>query len=157
MGDVLSEAAIRSVDWSSFRVATGSATNFGETLSQLLASRDAAETRGVWDRIENVVFSQDDVFSAAEPTVDVAFAALVDGPSRHVKVALIDLLFLLLHGESLEDPSLQERCRQRALRGVWLLAREAATETEKMRSSVLEVIELIDPGQADSLRLWLPS
>jgi hypothetical protein len=155
MGNALSEATIRSVDWSRFRVAAGKATNFGQALSRLIVSSDAAETRSVWNGIENVVFAQDDIFSAAEATIDVVFAALVDGPSRHAKVALIDLLFLLLHGESPEDPSLRDRCHQRARRGLWLLTREAAAETETLRNSLLDVIELIDADQAEIARAWL--
>lgn len=157
MNTGLGEAMIQSVNWSDFRVASGDAVRFGETLAQLLATRDSAETRSAWNKIENVVFSQDDIFSAAEPTIDVLLAALVDERSRHAKVAIIDLLFLLLHGDSLEDPGLRERCHERALKGLWLLAREASIESATMRDSILDIIELIDPGQAERLRIWLAS
>jgi len=73
----------------------------------------------------------------------------------HVKAPVVDLLFLLLNGGSEDDPDLSQRCRERALRGTWLLVREAATEPEWIRDAVLEVLGLVDPGQADDLRAWL--
>jgi hypothetical protein len=153
----LGEAAIRSVDWARFRTSEGKATQFGDVLVQLLRGRDAAEAEEVWRRIENVVFSQDMIFSAAEPTIDAMLAALVQDRPVHVKASVIDLLFHLLHGGSDEDPDLSRRCRERALRGTWLLVREAATGPEWVRDPVLEILDLVDHRQAEALRAWLVS
>jgi hypothetical protein len=152
----IGEAVIRSVDWSRFQISTGEATQFGSTLIQLLRVRNAADYAEVWPNIENVVFSQDDIFSAAEPTIDALLAALVDDRPE-IEGVLIDLLFLLLHGGSVEDPDLARRCRDRALRGTWLLVRVAATGSEGLRRAVLEVLDLVDPRQADALRSWFAS
>jgi hypothetical protein len=153
----LGEAAIRGADWSRYRISTGTAEQFGGTLLRLLRCGTPDESREVWNGIENFVFAQDTIFSAAEPTVDVILAALAGDRPRHVKVTLVDLLFLILNGRSDEDPDLHERCHGRALRGTWLLAREAAAEDEPMRDAFLEAMDLIDPVQAEALRGWLTS
>jgi hypothetical protein len=84
-------------------------------------------------------------------------AALVDDRSAEIKSALIDLLFLLFNGGLAEDPDLARRCRDRVLRGAWLLASVAVTGSEGVRQAVIEVLDLVDPGQADALRSWLAS
>jgi hypothetical protein len=151
----LGEAVIRSIDWSRFRISTGDAEGFGDTLLRLLRAGTPDESREVWQKIENFVFAQDAIFSAAEPTVDVIMAAMVDDRPRHVLITLIDLLFLILNGRSDEEPGLDERCHGRALRGAWLLAREAAYAEEPIRDALLEAMELIDSAHAEALRAWL--
>src|SRR5580700_4554130 len=107
------EAVAQSVDWSAYELMTGESTQFGDTLVRFLRSRDAAECQEAWRQIENHVFTQDTIYSAAEPTIDVVLAALVsDRPL--IKGMLIDLLFLLLNGSSASDPDLAVRCRLRA-------------------------------------------
>lgn len=151
----LGEAAIRSTDWSRYRLSTGNAEQFGGTLLRLLRSGTPDETAVVWKSIENFVFAQDTIYSAAEPTVDVVLAALAGDRPGHVKVMLVDLLFLILHGRSSEDVGLHERCQRRAVRGMWLLAREAVTADEDGRDAVLDAMDLIDPVQTEALRRWL--
>jgi len=153
----LGEATIRSLDWAQYRIKTGDASQFGDQLIRLLHSRDATESLEVWRNIENHVVSQDTIYDAAEPTVDSILAALVEERPDHVKAMIIDLLFLLLNGGSVEDPNLSGRCRARAMRGTWLLVREAANGPEWVRDAVLEVLELVDAGTAAALRAWLDS
>jgi hypothetical protein len=148
------EAVALSVDWSAYELMTGEATQFGDRLVRLLRSCDPAECQEAWRHIENHVFAQDTIYSAAEPTIDVLLAALVaDKPL--IKGMLIDLLFLLLNGSSAADPDLAVRCRHRAQRGVWLLVRLAVTGSEGIREAIGEVLDLVDPVQADALRSWL--
>jgi hypothetical protein len=151
------ETAIRSVNWRRFQISTGEATQFGNVLVRLIRSHDAVESKEVWRYIENFVFSQDLIYSAAEPTIDVMLAVLVEERPMHVKALVLDLLFLLLHGASEEDPDLSRRCRERALRGTWLLVRQVVVGPEWVREPVLEILDLVDPGQADALRVWLAS
>ncbi len=153
----IGEAAIQSVDWACFQISTGEASEFGNTLVGLLRSRDAAESEEIWRHIENFVFSQDTIFTAAEPTIDAMLAALVQDRPMHVKALIMDLLFLLLNGSSVDDRDLSRRCRERALRGTWLLVHEAVTGPAWIRQAVLEVLDLVDPGQADAVRAWLVS
>ena len=106
------EAVALSVDWSAYELMTGEATQFGDRLVRLLRSCDPAECQEAWRHIENHVFAQDTIYSAAEPTIDVVLAALVaDKPL--IKGMLIDLLFLLLNGGSAAEPDLAVRCRDR--------------------------------------------
>lgn len=147
------EATARSVDWPAFELMTGEATQFGDSLIRFLRSRDPAECQEAWRHIENHVFAQDSIYSAAEPTVDVVLAALVDDRPL-IKGMLIDLLFLLLHGSSSGDPDLADRCRRRALKGVWLLVRLAVTGSEATRGAILEVLHLLDPAQPEALSSW---
>ncbi|SRR6266699_239533 len=151
------EAVIRSFDWSRFQISTGEATRFGDTLIRLLRISNTAEYEETWRDIENVVFCQDTIFSAAEPTIDAMLAALVDDRPAPIKSVVIDLLFLLLNGGSVEDPDLARRCRERAIRGVWLLVREAVSGSEGVRRAVLEVLDLVDSSQAYAVREWLAS
>src|SRR5689334_22032966 len=72
----LGEAVIRSVDWSRYRLSTGSAERFGDTLLRLVRAATPEDSREVWNGIENSVIAQDTMFSAAEPTIDVILAAL---------------------------------------------------------------------------------
>jgi hypothetical protein len=155
----LAEIVTQRVDWSQYRIASGNAAQFGETLLLLIRCGDSNEARKIWTNIENFVFSQNTVFSAAEPAIDVILAALVEDCPRHVKIALVDLLFLLLNGRSDVDPGLYERCRERALRGVWLLTREAAAAAaaDPLRDAIIEVVDLIDSAQTDAVQGWLAS
>lgn len=153
----IGEAVIRSVDWACFQISTGEASEFGNTLVGLLRSRDVAESKEIWRHIENFVFSQDTIFTAAEPTIDAMLGALVEDRPMHVKTLIMDLLFLLLNGSSVDDRDLSRRCRERALRGTWLLVREAVAGPAWIRPAVLEVLDLVDPPRADSLRSWLGS
>jgi hypothetical protein len=149
-----SEAVAQSIDWSAYELMTGEATQFGDRLVRFLRSRDPAECKEAWQQIENHVFAQDTIYSAAEPTIDVVLAALVtDRPL--IKGMLIDLLFLLLNGSSATDQDLAMRCRHRAQRGVWLLVRLAVTGSEGTREAIGEVLGLVDPAEAAALRSWL--
>jgi hypothetical protein len=152
----IGEAAARSVDWSAFQLMKGDASQFGDKLVNFLRSSNADECREAWRHIENNVFAQDTIYSAAEPTLDVVLAALVEDRPL-IRGMLIDLLFLILHGDSREDPDLSRRCRQRVLRGTWLLVRLAVTGSEGTREAVLEVLDLVDSDQSNTLRSWLAS
>jgi hypothetical protein len=154
-GSDLAEAAIHGIEWGRYRIVTGTADQFGDALLRLLHCNAPEESREAWKGIENFVFAQDAIYTAAEPTIDVILAALAGDRPKHVKVTLVDLLFLILNGRSDEDPQLHERCLKRALRGIWLLAREAAVAEEPVRDAILEAMDLIDPAQSRSLRVWL--
>jgi hypothetical protein len=97
------EAAIRSVNWRCFRISTGEATQFGAVLTRLIHSRDAAESKDTWRYIENSVFSQDMIYSAAEPTIDVMLAALVEERPLHVKALIVDLTQILDQARALDS------------------------------------------------------
>jgi hypothetical protein len=151
----LGERAIADVDWTKLRVLRGTGAEYADTLRAFLRSEDFAAAELTWNDIENVVFAQNTIYEAAEPTVLVLLAALADNPAAHMRGWIVELLFMLLNGASIEDPDLANRCREQAMRGIWLLAGEAATSEAAARSAVLDVIRLIDPVIERKLVIWL--
>lgn len=140
------------VDWPSYRVALGPATAVGDALCALLASTDADEASAAWNEIEEHVFSQGTIYSAAEPTVSVMAAALIEDQPTWRSGRILDLLFFIVRGMSTTDPSLQDRCRERAREGLWLFTRWALAQDGWARDNALEVIEIIAPDRVDPIR-----
>lgn len=150
--NVIAQRTIEAVDWSSYRVADGSAATVGSALHDLLSSSDVGEASVAWERIEERVFSQGTIYSAAEPTVSVLLAALTDEQPSWRSGRILDLLFYIVKGSSTTDPALQDRCRDRAREGLWLLVRWALTHEAWARDNALEVIEVIAPERVSVLR-----
>lgn len=146
---------IASVDWSAYLECNGPATGVGTALRDLLVSSDVDEATGAWTMIEEHVFSQGTIFPAAEPTVSVMLAALTEEQPSWRSGRIVDLLFFIVRGVSLTDPSLQARCRDRAREGLWLLARWVLTHEGWARDNALEVIEVIAPERAALIRAAL--
>lgn len=140
------------VDWPSYRVALGPATALGEALCALLASASVEEASAAWSEIEEHVFSQGTIYSAAEPTVSVMAAALIEDQPAWRSGRILDLLFFIVSGVSTTDSTLQDRCRQRAREGLWLLTRWALAHDGWARDNALEVIEVIAPEHVDLIR-----
>lgn len=150
------EAAIRGCDWGSFEVcATTGAEELGPSLRRFINSKDSEEARNLWARIENVAFAQNTIYGAAEPTIEVLLAALVDTRPVHVRRWIVELLRFLLSGGSLTDPDLGRRCHDKARSGLWLLAGVAKGDTGLDREAALEVIALIDPQYGSQWTAWL--
>jgi hypothetical protein len=143
---------IEAVDWSTYDVAGGPATRLGTALRALLASSDIDEASAAWNEIEEGVFSQGTIYSAAEPTVSVVLAALTEDQPSWRSGRLLDLLFFLVSGTSVADSSLQARCRDRAREGYWLLARWALAHEGWARENALETIEVIAPDRIEWVR-----
>lgn len=150
--NVIAEHLLEATDWSSYRVATGSASAVGAALRDLLSSSDVAEASAAWGQIEERVFSQGTIYSAAEPTVSVMLAALTEEQPSWRSGRILDLIFFIVRGASATDASLQARCRDRAREGLWLLAQWAITHERWERDNAMEVIEVIAPGCVDLLR-----
>ena len=154
---VIAGAEIASVDWSAYTEHDGPATKVGQALHSLLSSTDVASASDAWKRIEEHVFSQGTIYSAAEPTVSVMLAALTDAQPPWRSGRIVDLLFFIVSGASSDDPSLQARCRNRAREGLWLLVQRAATHDGWARENVLEVIEVIAPERIEMIRALMPT
>src|ERR1700722_11505872 len=151
------ESAIEAVSWRALTVLRGTGEDVAAALLALFRSTTAAEAERVWWSFENVVFSQDTIYGAAEETVNVLLAALADDCPRLVRSWSIALLFFLLRGGSLEDPSVPGRCRDRARPGLLFLAQEARETNGRERELVLKVVGSIDPGFAELMRDGLTS
>lgn len=154
--NAVAERLVEAVDWSSYRVAMGPATTVGAALRDLLASSDVGEASAAWNLIEEHVFSQGTIYSAAEPTVSVMLAALTEDQPSWRSGRILDLLFFIVKGASVTDSSLQGRCRDRAREGLWLLARWALTHEGWARDNAMEVIEVIAPDHVELLRSVMP-
>jgi hypothetical protein len=148
----LGELMIESIDWSAYDVAGGPAVGFERALRDLLTSSDIDESSAAWNDIEEQVFSQGTIYSAAEPTVSVVLAALTEDQPSWRSGRMLDLLFFLVSGTSATDQSLQARCRDRAREGYWLLARWALAHQGWVRDSALETIEKIAPDGVELIR-----
>ena len=152
------EKIISSVDWAQLHTMQGDATQFGEALLQLIRSQDSHEAKTIWEReIENVVFAQNGIYDAAVPTIDIMLAALVTDRPMYIRVFALELLFHILNGGSEDEPDLSRRCSERATKGIWLLIREAVRGPEWATDVVLEIMDDLDPAQADALRSWVNS
>ena len=87
------------------------------------------------------------MFDASVFLVSALVAALVDPRPRHVRIAVLDLLFQIVCGEPHEEEiargnhDLTERCREAARQGLWILYRELLTGERDAARDVLEVIE----------------
>lgn len=146
------ESAVQAVNWRGAEVLRGTGDDLRAALLALFRCTTNSEAEQLWWSFENVVFSQDTIYGAAEDTVYVLLAALADDRPRVVRSWVIEILSFLLKGESLEDPSLRERCRDRARPGLWLLAHEARVTTGNERELVLQVVGSIDPRGAQFMR-----
>lgn len=146
---------IACVDWSSYLECDGIATGVGAALHDLLSSSSVDEATGAWMRIEEHVFSQGTIYSSAEPTVSIMLAALTEDQPPWRSGRILDLLFFIVSGVSLTDPSLQARCRRRAVEGLWLLACWALAHEGWAQDNALEVIEVIAPERVDAIRAAL--
>lgn len=140
----IAEKMVRSIPWKSFTESEGEGGILAHSIGSLIAASTPDEAEEAWWGIENVAFAQDSIYAAAEPLVDVLMGALVDERPPFVREWIFEALFTIMKGDSVEDPSLQERCRSRGRRGLWLLAREAASSPATVRARLLEVVDLID-------------
>src|SRR5689334_23676551 len=126
MSASLADTVIQSVDWASYELASGPADGFGDRLAAFVTT-DAEGYKKCWKTMENHVFAQDDIYSAAEPTIRVLLAALLEPRSRSARIGILDLLFLLAQAASYREDELGVRCLRLVAEGTWLLAREALT------------------------------
>lgn len=149
----LVEVELQRTDWSGVREAAGPATAIPEAIRSLLGAATPEETQPPYWKLENHVVLQGQLFEAAAVVVPVLLAALVDERPRHVRIALLDLLFQIVSGEPHLDEiergveNLTETCRARAREGLWLLYREFL---DGERDAALDVIEVLE---TDSARL----
>jgi hypothetical protein len=153
----LAERLTEATDWGSYRQLDGvSAADVGQVLLSLLKSDlemvDAAE-----DILENRIVPQANLYSAAEPAVSVLAAALADPRPRWVRITVLELMFLILSGTPVADEvergngALLERCIDRVRESLWLIVREALTDSTCYEAA-LDVLDIADPaGTANEL------
>jgi hypothetical protein len=135
-------------DWEAFRVADGRPQDVPEYLKGLIESQTEADAETYYWGLENEVFIQQQLYSAAVPVVSVILAALSDGSSsRPARQGLLELLFQIVRGESISDEinrgnrDLGDQCRRAASAGLWVLYRELHSGDAEAAKAVLDVLD----------------
>jgi hypothetical protein len=141
----LAADVIKSVNWRDFELFAGPDVDFGLHLAAFLSDGHPAARADLWTKMESRVFLQDDIASAAEPTIAVLCAALVDPLPEPVKASVLDLLFHLVRGASLRNDNLGSACLAGASSAAWLLVREARIGSEWVAEACREILELCAP------------
>lgn len=149
----VAQAVIQTVEWSKFDLLDGPATEFGSRLAEFIGDGPGDQKRVLWGYMENHVFSQDDIYSAAEPALLVLLAALVDESPRHVRVGILDLIFHIVQAASYRSDDLGKRCMEKAAGGSWLLVREALVRQGSLQDVCLEILDISAPDCARFVRL----
>jgi hypothetical protein len=144
----VAELLIQATDWARLREANGTAEDVGVALLELLGSSTPDAGREVYWRIENHVFIQGELFEVAEACTAVLVAVFANERPRHVRIAALDLLFLILNGGSSPAPGtpqdLPKRCRQAVMEGLWCIVREAISGE---RDAAWDVLDLVAVGR----------
>lgn len=141
-----------STDWSEFSVLSGPATEYSTWLRRFIDADGPEQVQEIWRHIENSVFAQGGLFTAAEPSIQVLLASLIDERPEIVVLYSLDLLFHLSQPAVFGKDQLAERCLHEIEAGVWLLVRTALTGSENVRSACLEVLDLCSPTRASLVR-----
>jgi hypothetical protein len=148
----VADVVIGAVEWSRYHLLDGPALRFGRQLAEFVAEGPVGGRRDLWETMENHVFAQDDIYSAAEPTISVLLASLIDERPQHVRIAILDLLFHLVQAASYRDDDLGKRCLEKAAAGGWLLVREAIAGPAVVMEACLGVLDIASPECAQFVR-----
>lgn len=144
----IADRLISRTDWTRYRAMGGSAESMGSVLRSLFASTSPEDSGDAFERIEGAAFSQNSVYSVAEPVAEVLSAALLDDRPRHVRLMIHQVLFMLLNGGPDRDEPEPERLASsvRALirEGYWLIARDAV---DGGYEDAREVLSLLDDAR----------
>jgi hypothetical protein len=120
-GTSLALLMIEAVEWSTYDVMDGAATALGSQLHEFLTVDDIERRSDLWRTMENNLFCQDDIFSAAEPAIPVLLASLTEPATAAVRIAVLDLLFHLVQGARFRGDQLGDDCLKQACMGSWEL------------------------------------
>ena len=145
----VADQVISTVDWSTYWLADGAAVGFGRRLMDFLTDSPSGDRRGLWETMENHVFSQDDIFSAAEPSISVLLASLIDQHSLATRIAVLDLLFHIVQAASYRNDDLGSRCMRSAATGAWLLVAQAIAGPRAVTEACIEILEIAAPQYAE--------
>lgn len=151
----LYEMEIDRINWRNFETLEGDASKIPSALVGLMSAPVDEAEKFYW-QIENHVVVQGELFSSAEPTVDVILAALSEKMPRHTTIDLLELLFqmtsaavLQLERRSDVYEKLQKKVLSCAKNGVWLLYKYLDGDHKE---AAKEVISLLDQ---DRLNFYL--
>ncbi|KRD40429.1 hypothetical protein ASE27_05930 [Oerskovia sp. Root918] len=128
---VLAEKQLCLVPWDRLRAGGGNASGAGEDLRMLLFAEGDADD-GAYERLDNEVESQGDLFQCAPAVVSVIVAAVAEGSIPAANLAsVLDVLGRVVAGYPDRDEvaagngDLREQCHAEAMKGYWSLLRVA--------------------------------
>ncbi|GAA4710090.1 hypothetical protein GCM10023198_36080 [Promicromonospora umidemergens] len=128
---MLAEKQLHLVSWGDLRAGGGNASRVGEDLRMLLFAEGDADD-GAYERLENELEAQGDLFQCAPVAVATIVAAVAEGsiPAANLATSL-DVLGRIVTGYAdrseiaLGNGDLREQCRAEAMKGYWSLLRVA--------------------------------
>ena len=146
MRQLLATVELRRHDWAKFRVADNKPLDVPLYLEGLIGaeSSDAAEAH-YWG-LENEVVIQGQLYNSAVPVTSVIMACLCDDLTRPARTWLMELLFQIVNGESIDDETefgnanLGDQCRAVAREGLWVLYRELHYGDVRAAKAILDVL-----------------
>jgi hypothetical protein len=148
----ITQRLVDTTEWSRYELMDGPALDFGNALSAFIADAPVDHGPALWTTMENHVFSQDDIFSAAEPTLRVLLAALVDGVDASARLGILDLIFHIVHAARFRDDDLGARCVDEVAAASWLLVRVAVKGDQSVAASCIEILDITSPQYAGLVR-----
>ncbi|WP_419707575.1 hypothetical protein [Promicromonospora sp. NFX87] len=128
---MLAEKQLHLVPWSDLRAGGGNAGHVGEDLRMLLFAEGDADD-GAYERLENELEAQGDLFQCAPAAVATIVAAVAEGSIPAANLAtVLDVLGRIVAGHAdsseiaLGNGDLREQCHAEAMKGYWSLLQVA--------------------------------
>lgn len=147
---LLAEKQLRLVPWSDLRAGGGNAGRVGDDLRMLLFAEGDAD--GAYERLENELEAQGDLFQCAPAAVATIVAAVAEGsiPAANLASAL-DVLGRVVAGyadrseAAAGNGDLREQCHAEAMKGYWSLLQVASQRDPfnawRVAQAVLDVLD----------------
>jgi hypothetical protein len=153
--DKFIEIELQRTNWEQVLEASGPATNIPIALREFLTSKDAEECERAYWQLEGNIVVSGHVYEAAFYAVPVLLLALLkkDRP-EYVRVWILELLFQIVNGYSLDEDKVDyhERCITAAREGLWILYDNYIDEilsTEKDGFDlIVRIIKLVEVDQS---------
>lgn len=147
--ELIVDAAIARYDWRDLQEANGPATRIPAAFIELIRSADPEAAQKAYWKLENHVVVQGSLFESSVGVVSLVGAALAE-PARPkwVRIALLELLFQIVAGESHSDEvargvaDLGQKCRTEAKKLLWILY--GIFQDGELWEAAREIILLID-------------
>lgn len=129
---MFADKQLRMVPWISLRAGSGDASRIGDDLRMLLFAEGDADD-GAYERLENEVESQGDLFQCAPAVVSVIVAAVAEASIPPANLATsLDVLGRIVAGyadrseAAAGNGDLREQCHAEAMKGYWSLMKVAS-------------------------------
>ncbi|OXM74146.1 MULTISPECIES: hypothetical protein [Amycolatopsis] len=135
-------------DWGRLRCGCGeSGAHLPGTFETILEAAEPREALGA--RLDNHLEISGNLFEVAVPAVEVILAALAGPLSDFARVELLDMLAVLVSGDSYagQPADLGAQCRLKARNGLWTILQVGY---EHEAETVADILWAVDPDQPRS-------